>query len=140
MSFTPWDTTKKGPWTVIRGSTSSRWNDVIDSNTSFLSSSGDTIQTQGTYNFPMFAEVHLSYDDCNVTGSWIINTPATDGYRRAFLNDFQEGAGARAVSDDKSISSNRTSFTRSIYNSTPTTPLDSSLNPSSCATMIFFGE
>lgn len=141
MSFTPWNTiTKKGPFTVVRASATSRWNDVIDSNTTYLTSSGDTLQTSGSYEFPMFAEVHLSYDNCNVTASWIINTPATDRYRRAFLNDYQTGAGARAVSDDKSFDTNRTTFTRTTYNSTPTAIPATALNPPSCATIIYFGE
>ena len=139
MSYTPF-TSEKKPFTVIRGSTASRWNDVIDSNLTHLTSSGDTIQTQAGKEFPMFAEVHLSYDDCNVTASWIINAPATDAYRRAYLNDFQEGAGARAIGDDKSFASSRTSFTRTTYNSTPTDIPASALNPASCATIIFFGR
>ena len=125
------------PWTVVRGSASSRWNDQIDSNTNYLYSGTNNILLNTGFSFPMFAETHLSYDSTAALGNWYINTPYAR-YKSAYLCDFLAGYGARAISDDKAVASSTSSFTK-YTGSFLGSATNSELNEQSCATIIFFG-
>lgn len=126
------------PWTVIRGSASSRWNDQIDSNTNYLYSGTNNILLNTGLSFPMFAEVHLSYDSTSALGNWYINTPFAR-YKSAFHCDFVSGYGSRAISDDKAVASSNSSFTKYSGSFAVGSVTNSELNEQSCATIIFFG-
>jgi len=111
MSYTPTESDDQSFFTLVRGNSS--WNDVIENNTSFIESSGNTIQTKNSQSIPMLAEGALSWENPNNNTDaavWSYNLNTADSQ---FLWAQFRGwnGGANVVGDDKAVSTNNQSFT-----------------------------
>ena len=139
MSYLPTQQSDQCFFTLVRGNTS--WNDVIEGNTNFIESSGDTVQTKNNLSTPMLCEGAISYESSNssAAATWAFSLNSADSQ---FLWGQFRGwhGGAYIVGDDKALSTNSQSFTYHIQLSAGTDIPSFTRNNSFSSLIIFFTE